>query len=145
MPVPTSYTEDTLKTFMITALSKAATAIGLTVSDMGEAVIQTLVEYGVTDITDATNIAKLRALAKINAWRTALASVSADYNFADAGARYDRSQVSMMIREYLKGALLEALPYDPNYLIEVDRVDQVQDPYEFHEPGTRVDMRSPHT
>ncbi len=73
MAVPSAYTETELKQFMVTALGHIAPVLTWTVdtAQIGEAINDTLLEYGVNDIEDATDIKKLRALAKFTVWQAA--------------------------------------------------------------------------
>jgi hypothetical protein len=132
---------------MYNILGATADAIGLTNTDadFGEAVTDCLLEYGISDAADLPGTIatdkKLRTLARMFAWKTALAQISADYNFADGGAKYDRGQMFQHIKEQVNLATAEALPYLTEYAVGIESVDYTQDPYEYHEPGTYVETR----
>lgn len=130
MTPPTSYTEATLKTFMWTELQDVADAVGLDQTTMlDEAVNDTLIEYGVSVITDATDIKKLRALAKYFAWKLAVSQVSADYAFSEASASYQRNQALEGLLKRLAIAEREALPYLTSYAVGTVLTEYPEDPY----------------
>lgn len=80
MAIPSSYTEVELQDYMLEITSAISSVIGLVSSDFTEAVNDTLVNYGVNSIASATNIKKLRLLAKIEAWRTVVNVTVAEYD-----------------------------------------------------------------
>lgn len=80
MAIPTSYTEQTLADYMVTVTEQVSAAIGLDFASFGEAINDTLIAYGESDIADATNIKKLRALAKVEAWRRCVEALAARYD-----------------------------------------------------------------
>jgi hypothetical protein len=106
MPPPSSYTEAELKTFIVTTLGEVGTILGWTTATtlVTEAVNDTLLALGVSDISSvsgATAIQQLRAMAAVSAWRAALGSLAARYDFADGDQDRKRSQVHKMILESL--------------------------------------------
>ena len=133
MAIPTSYSENDFRVYLYTILGETAGALGLEPipADFDEAVYDTLNDYGVSDLSEATDITKLRLLGKLNAWKRALAVVSSDYNFSDAGAKYDRSKVFDQIEKNITKLKLEALPYLSAYQIGVSTIDWKNDPYEY--------------
>ena len=71
---------------MLSVTSQISSVIGLTVDDFWEAVNDTLSSYGVDDIGDATNIKKLRALAKVEGWRFVVNATAGEYDVSrDSG------------------------------------------------------------
>ena len=80
MSIPASYTETTLADYMLTVTEAVSNVIGLDSLSFEESVNDALVAYGVTDIAEATNIKKLRALARVEAWRRCVESLVAKYD-----------------------------------------------------------------
>lgn len=86
MPAPTSYTEDTLADFMQAVLKSVATDLTWTdTADYQEAINETLLAYGAADIADASNITKLRLLARREVWR-AVAEETAGHTDVDVSS-----------------------------------------------------------
>ena len=115
MAVPTSYTTATLSTYMATVLGDVASTLGF--SDPGsyaEAVNDAAFAYGgISDVSAATDMVKLRALARRAAWRLAAANAAARYDFQSSrNKQFDRSQLFKHIKEQAGMAELEAMPYD---------------------------------
>lgn len=104
MPIPASYTESMLRDYMLSVTSNVATALGWTASNFTEAVYDALVAAGVDDIDDVTDIAELRALAKVEAWRAVVDGTAADIEFTADGSSFKRNQM----HEHAKGALERA-------------------------------------
>jgi hypothetical protein len=134
MSIPASYTETTLADFMKDQLKGIATMLGWTTTpdDYQEAVNEALLAYGVSDIATISglaNIKKLRALARVQVWKAALAAVAGDFSFSADGGSYQRDQVFQHIKDALQQATTEALVYDPNYAAEISMVDYGRDPY----------------
>lgn len=91
--IPAVYTDLTLAEYMETVTRNITAALGWSADDFSEAVTDTMIAYGVTDLDDATDIPKLRALAKVEAWRTVVDGTAADFNFSADGGNYSREQV----------------------------------------------------
>jgi hypothetical protein len=135
MAAPTSYTEITLASFMLAALSSVATAMGWTaLADVQEAINDTLLAYGVTDIIQATDIKKLRALAKVAVWQQVAAATAGDYDFSADGGSYSRSQLHEMAVDALGLAQTAASVYDTDYQMGLVRVEWKNDPYSAADP-----------
>jgi hypothetical protein len=117
--------------FMLTSVGGIGTTLGLTVANFQEAVNSTLLEYGVTAIAEATDIAQLRALALVQAWRTARAAASAWYDFSADNAEFKRSQVLTAINAALDNAETAALAYTVQYTVLVGTMTYAADPYVF--------------
>lgn len=131
MAVPASYTDEELRIFMITVLGRVATVIGWTkdTGQIAEAVNDTLIAYGVDDISEATDVEKLRALARHYAWSAAVDWLSTDFNFSADGGRYDRAQVFEHAQQRLDAAWSEAFQYLPRYSIQAHTTSYTVDPY----------------
>lgn len=108
MAIPTAYTESTLRSYMAASLGAIADTLGLDQTSFIEAVNDVLLAYGVSDVAQATDIAKLRALARVEALRVAQASVALAYDFAADGASFDRSQMAARIAALLAQAEADA-------------------------------------
>lgn len=127
--VPTVYTDVTLEAFMVDALGDVATALGIVASDLDEAVINTLMAYGETLVANCTDMAKIRAISRVEAWKVAAKNVAADYNFSEGNASYSRSQMHDMIAKELAQAIQDAAGYISGYSIETGTMTWKQDPY----------------
>lgn len=132
MPVPTAYTETELAAYMHSKLGDVAGALGYSVDigDYDEAVVDTLLEYGVSDIANATNVKKLRALALVEAWKKALADLAIRHDFSADGGSYSRMQMHEMATKNLEAAKTSALTYDDAYTVGRTRVVNITDPYQ---------------
>jgi hypothetical protein len=131
MAIPGSYTEETLKTYMLTVPGQLGAVLGMTVNSFNEAVNEVLLAYGVATIADATDIPKLRALAKVEAWKVALAEAGARIDWSEAGASFKQSQYRAAAREGLLDAEAEAVRYGgglPGYEVTVGQM-ATYDPY----------------
>lgn len=88
MAVPTVYTEDELADYMIGLAGEIATQkLGWTIDDLYEAVNDTLLAYGETDIsliTGATNIRYLRLLARRELWKAIMQATAHEFSFGAA-------------------------------------------------------------
>lgn len=93
MAIPSSYTESALRDYMLSVTANVAGAVGWTAVNFTEAVNDALVAYGVADIALATDIAKLRCLARAEAWRSLVAATAADIKFTADGATFERQQL----------------------------------------------------
>ena len=62
MAVMTSYSEDTLADYMLLVTKAVSAAAGIDYAAFAEAVNDTLLAYGVTDIADATDIKKTQGV-----------------------------------------------------------------------------------
>jgi hypothetical protein len=130
MAAPTSYTETQLATFMLSQLGDVADVLGWTgLPHLHEAVNETLLAYG-ADIDDVTDIAKLRALARREAWRLAVTSLITRYDFSNPEGDYKRSQMVATAQKRLADSEFAALPYDTvagtAYITDID---STADPY----------------
>jgi len=138
MAAPSVYTEKTLAEFMAAELGKIGTGLSYTVgvADAGsyaEAVNETLLRYGVTSISAATEILKLRALARVQAWRKACNDLASNFNFSSDGSKFERQAVYRQALVNLDSALVLAAEWDTSgaYEISVTRINPVNDPYRY--------------
>ena len=122
MTPPLIYTEKSLSEYMHWQLQNLASILGLSVgaADAGsyaEAVNAALLAYGVSAISQASDIAKIRALARVEVWRMACNSLAALYDFSADGGSYQRGQMLAQAKKNLETALTDALGYDPAYRV----------------------------
>ena len=111
MAAPSSYTETTFKTYLDGRLGSLASVLGWNVADgsYNEAVNDTLLAYGesdITAITTAANINLLRAYGRYFLWKSvAEATVNEiDYTHADSGATYKHSQIHSQAKAMMNTA-----------------------------------------
>jgi len=130
---------------MKTALGAVADAVGLTTTpdDYQEAVNAALLTYGADDIAGITgreNIQKLRALAKIEAWKLVLAQTAGDFDFRADGGSYNRSQIYAQAVQSLLLAELDAMALGAliGYQVGVDKLVHIHDPYIYLEDDDRT-------
>ena len=129
MAAPTAYTEPQLADYMFRMLGQTATALGLEESSFDEAVNDALLACGVDAIADATDIPRLRALARREAWRLAAATAAGEFDFSTAGSSFSRSQLRRHVEAQLKHAEDDALAYDAGAGLSVSAVFRPHDPY----------------
>ena len=108
MAIPASYTEETLAAFMLATLKQLGAVLGLALGDFEEAVNETLLAYGVANIADATDVPRLRALAKVEAWKVAQAQAGSRIDWSEAGASFKQSQYRTAVKDGLELAIAEA-------------------------------------
>lgn len=132
MAAPSSYTESSLADFMIAALGEVAAALGWTaLQDVQEAVNDALILYGASDAASASDIPKLRALGRVAAWRMAVASLTARFDFTTDQQSFRRSQVLEGAQKALAQAEADAMVYGlTGYAVELQNVRFVHDPYD---------------
>lgn len=87
--------------------------------------------YGVTDWTSVTDIPKVRAIAKVIAWKHAMEVSATSVNFSADGGSYNMRQIHEMCEKNYKTALSDARVYDPVYEIGVTEIISTQNPYAF--------------
>jgi hypothetical protein len=134
MPAPTSYSEHWLAEYLLSAnvLGPTATALGWTEPDVLEAVWQTLLAYGVSTIAEATDIPKLRALAKIEAWRQAANATAGHYRFSTDNQTLDRQQVHEHAVKMLAESERQAASYGlPGSRVQISNIRRRHDPYPY--------------
>ena len=133
MALPTSYTENGLAEFMHGQAGDTADLLGWTVAGQSydEIVNDTLLAYGVDTIEEATDMRKLRALAKLRLWTAVQSAALPEINHAADGASFDREAIFTHATALLNQARVDALPYDDafgGYAVDSYSVDR-NDPY----------------
>jgi len=133
MAAPASYSESSLLRYMDDVLGAVADALGWTAAsiEITEALNETLLAYGVSDVTGIagiSNLRKLRALARREAWRAAMTEAAADYDFENEAGVMKRSQVFAQAQKAYVQAANEALIYDDQYNVAIETVAYA-DPY----------------
>jgi hypothetical protein len=95
MPIPTSYTEQTLIAYMRDGvLKRTAQQLQLVdAADYVDAVTEVTIALGVSDIGQATDMARLRAVARREAWRTAMQQAAGEHHSEVDGKANDRQQI----------------------------------------------------
>ena len=95
MPIPTSYTENTLIAYMRDGvLRMTGRQLGLTNdSDYTDAVTEVTIAMQVDAIADATDMLRTRALARREAWRTAMQQAAGEHHAEADGKAHDRQQI----------------------------------------------------
>lgn len=95
MPIPTSYTEHTLIAYMRDGVLRVTgRQLGLTNdSDYTDAVTEVTIALGVDAIADATDMQRLRTLARREAWRTAMQQAAGEHHAEADGKAHDRQQI----------------------------------------------------
>ncbi|HEY3312023.1 MAG TPA: hypothetical protein VGK00_10320 [Anaerolineales bacterium] len=146
MPIPASYTEKSLAEFMAAELGKVATLLGYAVGagDAGayaEAVNESILRYGAATIAEATDILKIRAFARVEAWRKACNDLATFYKVSSDGSTFDRETVYKQAVVNLNRAFMQAIEWDESgaYAVTVTRVTPVNDPYRYR-PDTETTL-----
>jgi hypothetical protein len=134
MAAPTTYTETELAAFMLAELGNVAASLGWSVqTNVQPAIDEALLVYGVDSIAEVSgreNIRKLRSFARVEAWRLAVNSLAADYDFKADGGDYKRSQLHDQAGKALERAQTDAAEFDVSMnVIARDSVAHVHDPY----------------
>lgn len=136
MGVPAQYSEAMLAEYQVSALGELASVLGWDAgtAQVQEAVTDTLLDYGASDITSISgtdNIRKLRALSRLSIWRAVAGATAGFYSFTDvASQKFDRDKVHKQALAMLEVAQNEAraLGADPTYSVSVWSVQRT-DPY----------------
>ncbi len=113
MAIPTSYTEEGLMNFMHESLEGVGDVLGFDPPHgYDNAFYEVMLVYGVSDVTAVSgsrNIRKLRAIARVEAWRKVMSATTGDYDFKrEDGATYSRSQIHAQAEKMFKQSLKEA-------------------------------------
>ncbi len=111
MSAPTAYTSDTLQAYMVAALGGVATVLGLTADSFVDAVDDVCLAMGISDVSEATEMVKVRALARYHALRHAQTHLATWYDFSADGASFNRSQAQEQVKAMLAQAEADAMPY----------------------------------
>jgi len=146
MSVPTSYTETELAEYMHSVLGTYITsALSLSVggSSYAEPVIDTLIELGVSDISEieAEDIPGLRATARVMALRTAITQAAGKYDFGTDSQDFKRSQMFKNMKDALAIAETDALAAGvalAGWEVESIPISDPHDPYVYLADEFRV-------
>lgn len=112
MALPTAYTDATISQYMVDQLGEIAGVLGWTWdTDLHEAINETLLAYGVDTLEEASDLRKLRTLARWQAWRAAVDSLVARYHFSNPEGSYSREQMLAGARAILADAEADASAY----------------------------------
>lgn len=122
MSLPTVYDETSLAVLMHTMLGAVGGFLGypqptVDAGIFAEEVNQVLLECGLDELSAASDLKQLRALAGLFAWRKACADLSAQYDFMVEGNHYQRGQVFEHAANALMRAETDALPYREEYQV----------------------------
>lgn len=91
---------------------------------------ETLSTYGVSTESEATNTAKLHAIAKMKLWEAVLREFSFDFDYSDLSTSIKRSQIFENIQKQLNQAISSAYQYLPEYKIRIGKYNMNKnDPY----------------
>jgi len=139
-PVPTAYTETTLKTFLVADLSTTATALGWTTSttQVVQAVYDAERLLGVSDVANASDAGAVEALGRVAIWRQAVKALVNRYDLTTVGQALKRSQHYDHAVAMLAFAEQDAMAYLPIYRVGVDAVIYPQDPYQYYPDSIRT-------
>ena len=143
MPVPSIYTEPALRAFVVRELGATATVLGWDESawDVEEAVNDALLQYhgGAGTIGDATDVARLRVLARFAAWRAAVGGLAHKVSAAAGDQRMDLDKHFRQAGEMLALARSDASAYGVGgFAVTVGRLVHTQSPYEYVDPAYQV-------
>lgn len=132
MPVPTAYTETTLADFMHSQLGQFPAMFEWTSpASYQEAINESLLAYGVSGIDKATDIRKLRALARVEAWKQVTSELASKYKVQADGSTFERQQMHEMARKSLAAAEQDATIYTTDYSAVVGSIGWTKDPYQY--------------
>jgi hypothetical protein len=107
MPIPLSYTETGLAQYMKDVLKDTAFAINwLDVpGNYVEAVNDTILAYGVDTIAEATDMQRLRTIARREVWKAVASTSAGNYRFGSDREVYFRNQIyEHALSEYTRAA-----------------------------------------
>ena len=91
---------------------------------------ESLSTYGVSTESEATNLQKLYAIAKVKLWEAVLREFSFDFDYSDLSTSVRRSQVFENIQKQLNQAISSAYQYLPQYKIRIGKYNlDKNDPY----------------
>ena len=135
MPLPASYDEDGFKAYLHGRLNRGgvADAFGWSVAagSYDEIVNDTLLAYGVTDVGEAADVAKLRALGSLALWQAAKEAAVLEVDYSADGTSFSREAIFRHVEALLAQARLDALPYQAALDYSVDILSVAHhDPYE---------------
>lgn len=131
MPVPTAYTEESFTQYLTNLLERAGLSVMLTwvSTHIDEIVVDTLLAYGVNDITEAGDIAKLRALGALQLWEAVAEAAVLEINYTADGATMNREAIYQHAVGLVGQARIAALPYTDDWQVGNHGVNHADDPY----------------
>lgn len=138
MPIPVAYTEADLAAFQLNILDTLAATLAWTsvTPAVLEAVNDAVLAYGVADIAGATDIAKLRALARVAIWRAVARATAGFYQFGLDQMTFNRQQVHAqamtMIGEAERDATALGVGAGARLIVASVARDSDSDPYAAH-------------
>jgi hypothetical protein len=128
MPAPTSYTEQSLAEFMRRELRATATELGWTDASGDnyiDATEETLLAYGATDIAEATDILKLRGLARVSIWEQAVKETVPAISHSADGASFSDDQLYQHCLQQLDRAKVAAQDWLTEFVPSISLPNQV--------------------
>lgn len=137
MAVPSSYDEHDLADYMHSVLGKTATILGWTTDSYAEAVNDAALLYGVSDVADATDIAKLRACARLAAWQAVEADTVGYHDFSEDQQSFRMHQVHVQAVAKVKEARREAARHGVNTVAMTTTTIRRISPYDVVEDSER--------
>lgn len=133
MAVSTTYTEVELKEYMHTVLGEVATVLDFsTATSYDESFNEVMYAFDEADVGNVSGIddmRKLRALARREAWRTAMSEVTPRYDFESVGQTLKRNQFYDNVRRNFQQAIADCLNYDENWKARTHTLTY-SDPYQ---------------
>jgi hypothetical protein len=136
MPLPGAFTtEDALADFMLAELGNVKDVLGWTSrGNIQQAVDSVLLAYGLVagdDVADATDVAKIRAIARYFVWLVAVDNLNTFFQFQTDGQSFHREQIVAGARKSLKQAARLAGQYLTleQGLVTVTAVEAYINPY----------------
>jgi hypothetical protein len=133
MSIPTAYTDKQLALYMRRVLGPTAESLGWDVAnddagDYAEIVTDTLLAIGITDITEATDIEQIRAVARWQAWRWAADALATKFDLSTDGQSLSRSQLYEHAVRSRDAAYAAAAPHLTTYAVTATRIVHTDDP-----------------
>lgn len=127
MPAPTEYAEEELAVFILRTARGVAPALNwVTQADVQEVIDETLLSYDVSDITAATDIRKLRILARYHTWKAAVEQLAGKMSTTVAGVTWNRDRLQAQAKEAFQLAKDEAAVYIAEQIDEADVTDVIR-------------------
>lgn len=139
MPVPAFYSEASLAAFMVVELGTVADALGWVPGTprVEYAVQDVAVVLGVADVATVTDIASLRALARLEIWRAARAGLVDRYRVSIDGQALDRQQMFEHVTAMLAEAEQQAAAVGVGTaVLSINPITRTEDPYGVLASGT---------
>lgn len=141
MALPASYSESTLGQYMAGVIGDFAGILGWSVvaGSYAEPINDALVAYPVATVAAATDLPRLRALARVMVWRAVVGQMASRYEFSTDNQTFKRDQLFRQAQLALVAAEADA-PADalPGYRVAVRPVLSPHDPYAYVPSDERV-------